>query len=396
MRFTSGVSDAVQAEQAVAHASASVLKQLGEDRCDLACLFASPIYRADWPEIIALVHERLHPSVLIGCSASGVIGADKELEWVPALSLVGASLPGVAYHPFVVHPDELEQSGPGGFWIDKVGASPEERPVFILLADAYTCDAGKLLTELNATYPHRPIVGGLVSGGHEPGEHLLFAGADVIREGAVGLAMTGNIELDTIVSQGCRPFGRSYVITKAEEHIVWELGGRPALDVLREALVGLSPSDQALAQQAIFAGVVINEMKVGFQPGDFVVRQLVGIDPPSGAIAVGEQMQVGQTIQFHLRDPEASQQDLRRLLEARGPAFQAAPPAGALFFNCTGRGKSFYGKAHQDTKTIRGFHATVPMGGFFCNGEIGPIGGTNWLHGYTASVGFFRPTRGAA
>lgn len=392
MRFTSGVSDSVQILHAVEEVCQDVLAQLAGAPCHLACLFASPSYRAHWTEALASLHERLKPSVLIGCSGSGVIGGEQEFESVPALSLVAAHLPEVRLFSFAVSPEELEVSSPGGFWVDKVGVAPSQQPVFILCADPYTCDPSNVLSELNTTYPRRPVVGGLASGGSEPGQHLLFHDTELLREGAVGVAMTGNVTMETIVSQGCRPIGRPIIITNAEDDIIWELGGRPSLEVLREVLMSLSPQDQGLAQRSVFVGVVIDEMKASFQPGDFLIRQLAGIDPPSGAIAVTEEVRVGQTVQFHLLDPGSAREELRRLLTERSPRFQAAPPAGALLFNCLGRGRSFYGVAHHDVRMIQTFSGKLPVGGFFCNGEIGPVGGINFLHGYTASVGLFRPS----
>jgi len=392
MKFTSGISNSVQIQKAIAEACEQILQQLTGARCDLACLFVSPSYRARWTEALELLHDRLSPAGLIGCSGSGVIGGNQEFEDVPALSLVAAHLPEVRLHPFAVSSEELEQSSPGGFWVDKIGVVAHDEPVFVLLVDPYTCEPSKLLSELNATFPKRPIIGGLVSGGNEPGEHLLFYDMEILQAGAVGLAMTGNIAMDTIISQGCRPIGRPAIITKAEDNIVWELGGRQALEVLREVLVRLPPADQELAQHSTFVGLVIDEMKSAFQPGDFLIRPMVGIDPPSGAIAVAEEVQVGQTLQFHLRDPGASREELRRRLAERRPLFHTTPPAGALLFNCLGRGKAFYRVPHHDVKTIRTFSANLPVGGFFCNGEIGPVGGTNFLHGYTASLGLFRPS----
>jgi len=392
MRFTSGISDAVTAQTAADTACRQVSEQLAGEPCHLACVFVSTIYRAAWPEILTAIHQHLKPTVLIGCSGSGIIGGEQEIEWVPAISIVGAHLPDVKLFPFAVTPDELEASTPGGFWVDKVGASPEAQPIFVLFADPLTCQPGKLLSELNATYRARPIIGGLVSGGNEPGEHLLFIDSAVHHDGAVGVAMTGNITMDTIVSQGCRPIGRPYVITKAEENIVWQLGGRQALAVLHEVLSGLSVDDRELAQQgSIVIGLVINEMRPAFASGDFLIRNLVGIDPGQGAIALAESVEVGQTLQFHLRDASASRQELRRLLVQRGETLQMSPPAGCLLFNCTGRGKSFYGTPHHDVKTIKTVSGKLPIGGFFCSGEIGPIGRTNFLHGYTASLGLFRP-----
>jgi small ligand-binding sensory domain FIST len=204
--------------------------------------------------------------------------------------------------------------------------------------------------------------------------------------------MTGNIAMDTVISQGCRPIGRPYVITKAEDNVVWQLGGRAALAVLHEVLSGLTPEDRELAQQgAVFVGLAADEMRQSFTAGDFLIRNIVGIDPDIGALVVGEQIHTGQTLQFQLRDSATSRQELRRLLQRVVQRTPALPPAGCLLFTCTGRGKSLYGMANQDVRTIQMISGKVPIGGFFCNGEIGPIGTTNFLHGYTASVGLFRP-----
>lgn len=392
MRFTSGISNAVNADAAAHAACQQVSEQLAGASCDFACLFASTIYRAEWPDLLERIHAQLKPRVLIGCSGSGVIGGEQELEWVPALSIVAAHLPDVRLFPFIVQPEELDAAGPGGFWIDKIGVSPEAQPIFILLADPYTCNPPQLIAQLNETYRGRPIVGGLISGGSEAGEHLIFMDTTVHREGAVGVAMSGNIAMDTVISQGCRPIGKSYVITKAEENVVRELGGRQALAVLHEVLSALSNDDRELAQRgSLFAGVVINEMRPTFHSGDFLIRNIIGIDPNIGAIAVADHVQVGQTLQFQLRDPSTSRQELRRLLQQIGQNPQALPPAGGLLFNCTGRGKSLYGIPHHDVKTIQTVSGKLPIGGFFCNGEIGPVGHTNFVHGYTASLGLFRP-----
>ncbi len=397
MRFAAGLSDSVNARVAAEAACQHVLEQLAGAPCHAAFLFVSSVYRADWSTLLGDIHARLQPEALIGCSAGGVIGGDQELEWVPALSIVGAHLPGVRLHPFAVGSDALELSGPGGFWIDTTGAAPNTAPSFLLFADPYTCDPAKLLQELNATYPHRPVMGGLVSGGNAAGEHALFSGQDVLHEGAVGLALTGNVAIDAIVSQGCRPVGRSYVVTKADGNAIEQLGGRGALAVLHEVLTALKPDDRILAQQgALFIGVVIDEMRHRFAPGDFLIRHLVGLDPATGALAMSDRAEVGQTVQFHLRDAHTSREELRKLLVRGGQVAGASPPAGALLFNCLGRGKALYGVAHHDARTIQTVNGRFPLGGFFCNGEIGPVGGINFLHGYTASLCLFRAAEGSA
>lgn len=389
MKFTCGVSHATGLSGAVDEACRQVTDALGERRCHLLFVFGSRSYRGNWEHAIRRLHERLQPAALLGATASGVIGGDQEFEGGPALSLLAAHLPDVRLRTFAAAPEMLERASPGGFWIDTIGAMPHEQPNFVLLADPLTCKLSDVLEQLNLTYPDRPIIGGLASGGREAGDHLLFVQQGVVSEGAVGVAMSGNIELEAIVAQSCRPIGRPLVVTSAEDNILLELAGRPALEMLHETLVSLSPMDQKLARSALVVGTVINEMKTRFACGDFLIRNLIGLDPSIGALAVSEELRIGQTLQFHLRDPKTSQQELRRQLAVR--SLGGTLPAGALMFNCLGRGKSFYGVAHHDARTVRTYSGAYPLGGFFANGEIGPLGGQNLVHSYTASLGLFRP-----
>ena len=397
MRFASGISDAVNAREALDAACGQALEPLAGLSCDLAFLFASTVYRTDWPDLVERLQDRLKPTVLIGCSGSGIIGGGKELEWVPGISLVAAHLPGVRLFPFTVTPDEIEVAGQGGFWIDKVGAAPHARPSFVAFIDPQTTNPTTFLAQINATYHQRPMIGGLVSGGSEAGERFLILDRQVRHEGVVGVAMTGNVVMHTVISQGCRPIGRPFVVTEAEDNIIWRLGGKQALVILHEVLSTLSSDDRDLAQRgSIFAGLAMHEARHAFASGDFLIRNIVGIDPDKGAIAIAEQVQVGQTLQFQLRDPATSRQELRRLLCQVDEAHAVVPPAGCLLFNCTGRGRSLYGIPHQDVKTIQVISGKLPIGGFFCSGEIGPVGGTNFVHGYTASLGLFRPLSAVA
>ncbi len=388
MQFASAISNADNPKNAVQEASDKVKAQLKGKPCHLVNVFLSASYRADWQELMEQIQATLQPEVLIGCCGGGIIGGNRELEWVPGVSIMGAHLPDVRLYPFHVSPEEMEEAEAGGFWIDKVGAAPDSNPYFIVFGDPLTMEPKDMVDDLNWTYQLRPIVGGLVSGGQEAGDHVMMLNGKVHYEGAVGVALTGNIVMDTVVSQGCRPIGRPYTITEADDNLVLQLAGRPAITVLHEALSKLAEDDQELAQQgSIFAGLVIHESRQRYASGDFLVRNIVGIDPDCGGIAIAEHTEVGQTLQFHLRDAKTSRAELRRLLKGT----HGYEPAGALLFNCLGRGKSLYGTANHDLRTMRHLVGDCPVAGFFCNGEIGPIGEVNFLHGYTASIGLFHP-----
>jgi len=394
MQFASSITQEKDPSAALRTLCEDVLKSLSHPPT-LALFFVSPSYNADWVELSKKLRGILGNPLLIGCSSSGVIGNDLEVEFLPAMSLVAAHLPGVTLHPFTVSPIELELSrGIGKRWSTRIGVSSKEFPSFIIIPEPFSCDAMKLLEDLNQDFKERPVIGGLASGAMEPGENFLFLNDEVIREGAVGVALTGNISLETIVSQGCRPVGERYIVTKVEENAILELKGKPSVDILGELFATLSSQDRALAQYSLFLGVVMDEMKSEFRRGDFLIRNVVGADPTTGALIVGDRLNVGQTVQFHLRDAKTSAEDLRTLLEERLPSFKSDPPRGMLLFSCQGRGRELYGKPHHDIRLIRSFAGESAIAGFFCNGEIGPVGGKTYLHGYTSSLGIFREKKG--
>ena len=368
-----------------------VVAQLGGRPCHLTVLFVSHRYRTDWAPILREIRHTLGNPVLIGCTAGGVLGRDEEVEGAAALSLAAASLPRVELHSFTVSPEDLAEARGPGWWIEQLGATPGAEPVGILLPEPFSCDVMTLIAALNVTYPKMPLVGGLASGAQRAGENQLFVNEEVRREGAIGVLLTGDVALQTIVSQGCRPVGRPYIVTGAEENIILELAGMPATEALRQLFAALPVQDRALAQHALFLGVVMHEQRAAFQRGDFLVRNLLGIDPDRGALAVGDRIQVGQTVQFQLRDAATARDDLGHLLGEQAQALTHPPAAGALLFSCLGRGQDLYGEPSYDTRTIQAAVGHRPLAGFFCNGEIGPVGGRNFVHGFTASLGLFRP-----
>ncbi|MBN1587545.1 MAG: FIST C-terminal domain-containing protein [Candidatus Omnitrophica bacterium] len=397
MQFASAIVPEANPKAAAETLSKQVLRELGGKPADLAFLFVSSLYEADWDELLDGLFHHLGKKVLIGCSGGGIIGPDKELEFTPAMSLVAAHLPGVQVHPFLITPKDLQgEEGepleqPPEFWIDRIGVRPEDEPIIVLLPNPFSCDVLSLLGEINRAYPKAPVIGGLASTTTQEEDPLLLFDTHVLGSGAVGVALTGNIKLETIVAQGCRPIGDSYVVTEAEENIIYQLGGKPSVEVLEQMYASLPQKDQELARQALFVGVVMNEYQSRFGRGDFLIRNLLGMDPEQNALAVGDRVEIGQTIQFHVRDADSSREDLEESLNQHKESIKQGPPQGGLIFSCMGRGRGLYGEAHYDIRTVRTAVGSVPLGGFFCNGEIGPVAGRNYVHGYTSSIGLFRP-----
>ncbi len=363
---------------------------------NLGLVFISSAFTSEYSRLLPLLMERLSVPVLIGCSGGGVIGTTimgetQELEAEPALSLTLAHLPGVDIKPFHVVAEELpDLDGPPDAWIDLLGVPPTPTPHFILLSGAFSSGINNLLQGLDFAYPGSVTIGGQASGGNLGNRVALFCNQRLCKEGTVGVALSGNIVLETIVAQGCRPIGQPYQVTKGERNIILELDEEPPLVVLRNLIASLSEKDRMLAQHSLYVGVAMDEFKLSLQQGDFLIRSILGVDPTAGALAIGDRVRPGQRLQFHLRDAEASAADLELLLEGYKKQQTTASAVGALMFSCVGRGEALYGKPHFDSELFHRYLNHIPLGGFFCNGEIGPIGSTTFLHGFTSVFGICR------
>lgn len=365
---------------------------------DLALVFISSAFASEYSRLMPLLREQLKARAIIGCSGGGIIGTNpgepaEEIEGEPALSLTLAQLPGVNIQSFHISGLELpDLDGPPDGWVEMLQVNPADNPQFILLADPFSSAINDLLEGLDYAYSGLPKVGGLAStvAGSPIG---LFCNYQLYREGTVGVALSGNILLETIVAQGCRPIGEPYRISDGERNIVIGLeqpnsgigSSRPPLELLRELIQTLNEKDRQLAQHSLFVGIARDEFKQTLNSGDFLIRQLLGVDPKAGAIAIGDRVRPGQRIQFHLRDANTSAEDLEMLLERYlNETNLSEPPVGALMFSCLGRGEGLYGEANFDSALFRSYLGNIPLSGFFCNGEIGPVGDTTFLHGYTS------------
>ncbi|MGH3970245.1 MAG: FIST signal transduction protein, partial [Mycobacterium sp.] len=240
---------------------------------------------------------------------------------------------------------------------------------------------------LNTDLPGTPVIGGVVSGGRGPGDTRLFRSRDVLTSGVVGVRLPG-MHAIPIVSQGCRPIGHPYIVTGAEDLVITELGGRAPLQRLREIVEGLPPDEQDLVSNGLQIGIVVDEHLAAPSQGDFLIRGLLGADSSTGAMEVGEVVEVGATVQFQVRDAVGADKDLRLAVE-RALAELPGRPVGALLFTCNGRGRRMFGVADHDASTITDLLGGIPLAGFFAAGEIGPIACRNALHGFTASMALF-------
>ncbi|KKJ01552.1 FIST signal transduction protein [Prochlorothrix hollandica] len=372
-------------------------------KADLGLVFVSSVFASEYPRVMALVAEKLSIPYVIGCGGGGIVGCDdgaavQEIEENPALSLCLAHLPGVDIDTFWVLDEDLpDLDSPPQAWIDCIGVEPQDNLYFILLSDPYSSRVDELLQGLDFAYPSAVKLGGLASGRPQRREGGLFFQNRYCSEGTVGLALRGNICLKTIVAQGCRPIGSVLRVTESERNILMQVEsedeGKPStttpLEALQSIVQTLDPDDRQLVQNSLFMGIACNPFQLELKPGDFLVRNLLGVDPRTGAIAVGDRVRPGQRIQFHLRDAHTSAEDLELLLQRYQQESGDLSPVGAVMFSCLGRGQHLYDQANFDSELFRRYLGEIPLGGFFCNGEIGPIGSNTYLHGYTSVFGIF-------
>ncbi|MBM4124088.1 MAG: hypothetical protein FJ246_03895 [Nitrospira sp.] len=375
--------DAAEAGRAVGLA---VRSQLGE-AADLAFLFFSSHYANQAETLCAALRSEFSSRILLGGTGEGVIAGAEEIEDAAAVTLWAARLPNTQLTPLRL----AFPQGADGFaikgWPESLGVKAE-RQTIILLADPFTTPIDEVLSFMADRCPGAAAIGGLVGGGQDLGDNRLLLNDEVYDGGLVGVALSGGVAVRTVVSQGCRPIGASYVVTKAEQNVIHELGGSSALDRLQAVFESLAGEERQIAHRALHLGVVIDEHREQFGRGDFLVRNLIGADRGSGSVAIGDRVQEGQTVQFHLRDAQSASEDLSLLLAA-DRAKHRKPPLGALLFSCCGRGQALFGRANHDITTVRDREGDIPIAGFFAQGEIGPVGGSNFLHGYTASLALF-------
>lgn len=357
-------------------------------------LFLSELSREKAAEVLSLLRKQLKIKTLIGCTCAGVIGSEAEVEKDPATTLILGNLPEAKISPFIVTQSTLEELHKAQDWYNYLSVFPNEQPKFILLPDPFSVDMNYFLAGLNAAYPGCPVMGGLASAATAPRENLLFINDETYDEGVVGIALVGGIDIKTIVSQGCRPFGENFIITKAEKNIIYKLAGRPFINVLEEVLQKATARDKMLAQDALLVGIAMDEYTHNFKRGDFIIRNLIGIDQDTGAGVIAEYVKPGQTIQFHVRDADTATEDLNELLNQQSSKLPNLKPKGALVFNCNGRGEHLFHEKDHDIKLIQKYLGPVPAAGFFCAGEIGPVGKSNFLHGFTSSIALFYSSTG--
>ena len=393
IRCAAHLSTAADPAEAVLECGEAIRSALGGP-ASLVFLFASPHHAERLGEIAASLISQLGTAQVLGCTAESIVGGGREIEAECALAVWAAVLPDASLSTFPLLFTRTAEGGAIEGWPDDALGEWPTGSALMLLGDPFSFPADVLAERLNEDRPGVPLIGGMASGGNTPGETRLVLGERVFSEGAVAVLLRGVTGLRSVVSQGCRPIGKPFIVTKTERNVLLELGGMPALSQLKKVFDELPNREKQLFQRGLHVGRVVSEYRESFEAGDFLVRNVLGIDPRNGSIVAGDFFRPGQTVQFHLRDHETADDDLKQLLRALAND-SGVEPAGALLFTCNGRGTHLFPQPDHDAQCVARALGPIPAAGFFAAGELGPVGDANFMHGFTASIAVFTDPRAA-
>jgi len=363
--------------------------QLSASRVSLGLVFMTPKFFPHAAQVLEILRVHAQIPLLVGCSSTGLITGAEEVEEEAGLALGLFHLPGADLLAHRFTQEKVEEAEGPDFWHAQTGVGQEQVNGWLVFADPFHLDCDSWLKHWNEAYARVPVLGGLASGELSEQRTQIYLNGEVYEDGGVAIAFRGEVALAGVISQGCTPIGETWTITRAERNLIHEIGNRPAYEVLVETFNSLSEAEQKKARGNLFVGLVINEYLEEFRRGDFLIRNLLGADPNSGCIAVGAFPRTGQTLQFQRRDAAAATEDLSALLESARKRLGGKAILGGCLCCCNGRGARLFGRASHDATAVQELLGPFGLAGFFCNGEIGPVGDRSFLHGYTASLALF-------
>jgi small ligand-binding sensory domain FIST len=365
--------------------------RLRASKVSLGLVFITPRYFGQAPQVLEIL--RIHGQIplLAGCSSGNLIAGGEELEDAEAgIAVALYALPGAELKACHFTQEDVEKAANNpGYWPQQTGVAASGTNGWLVFADPFRLDSEAWLDSWNAAYAPLPVLGGLASGDHTAQSTQVYLNGEVFEEGGVAISVAGAVELVGVISQGCTPIGETWTLTHVEGNLIHKIANRAAYEVLAETFNSMSTTDQRNSRGNLFVGLVMNEYLEEFHRGDFLVRNLIGVDPQTGTIAVGALPRPGQTVQFQRRDAAAATEDMAALLSRAREHLKDATIFGGCLCSCNGRGRGLFGTPNHDAKMIQDALGPMGLAGFFCNGEIGPVGKKNFLHGYTASLALF-------
>lgn len=363
--------------------------QLKAPQVSLGLVFMTPRFFPYARQVLELLRLHARIPLLMGCSSSSLVAGETELEDNPGLVLALYSLPGAKLTGIYFTQAQVEEAESHDYWHRLTGIKPSQSNGWLTFIDPFHLDSESWLRTWNENYPGSPVYGGLASGIFADQSTQVYLNGEVYDEGGVALSVGGDVKLTGVISQGCTPIGDTWTLTRVEQNLIHKIANRPAYEVLSETVNEMAPDEQKKVRGNLFIGLVVNEYLDDFHRGDFLVRNLLGGDPQTGVLAVGAMPRAGQTMQFQRRDAEAASEDMSELLACTAQQLSTATIYGGCLCCCNGRGRHLFGHSGHDAQMVQKQFGGIGLAGFFCNGEIGPVGQKNFLHGYTASLALF-------
>jgi len=363
--------------------------QLRAPQVSLGLVFMTPQFFPQAKQILETLRVHARIPLLAGCSSTALVVGDEEVEDNAGIVLALYSLPGAKLDGFYFTQAQVEESSGGASWRQETGVELEQTNGWLAFIDPFHLDSESWLRGWNEAYQNLPVYGGLASGVFADPSTQVYLNGEVYEEGGVAISVGGDVKLAGVISQGCTPIGETWTLTRVEQNLIHRIANRPAYEVLSETVGQMSTEDQRKVRGNLFIGLVVNEYLEDFHRGDFLVRNLIGGDPQTGVLAVGAMPRAGQTMQFQRRDAAAASEDMNELLARTHIQLGGATVYGGCLCCCNGRGKHLFGKSGHDAQLVQKQFGEIGLAGFFCNGEIGPVGEKNFLHGYTASLALF-------
>jgi len=367
----------------------SLRSQLVAPQVSLGLVFMSPRFFPRAKQVLEILRVHARIPLLAGCSSQSLIVGDHEVEQNAGLTLGLYALPGAQLKAVHFTQEQVEEANGPGYWQMETEVEAGWTNGWLAFLDPFHLDSETWLRTWNEAYAPQPVLGGLASGDFSEQATQVYLNGEVYDEGGVGIAVGGDVRLMGVTSQGCTPIGETWTLTKVEQNVIHQIGNRPAYEVLAETFNQLTPEQQKTARGNLFIWLVVNEYLEDFHRGDFLIRNLLSADPRSGSIAVGALPRLGQTIQFQRRSAEAATEDMEVLLARARKQLGDTPIYGGCLCSCNGRGQNLFQRPNHDAQMVQQRLGPMGLAGFFCNGEIGPVGEKSFLHGYTASLALF-------
>jgi small ligand-binding sensory domain FIST len=392
MEFAHGISgtwDQEYDEGRIAAWAGQLRQKLLAPQVSLGLLFVTPDYLSRASSLLELLRLHARIPLLVGCSSQGMIQGEREIEETSGFVLGLYHLPGGQLRGFHFSQADVDQAQTPDYWTNRTGISAEDSQGWLVFLDPFHLDSESWLDQWNLAYGSKPVVGGLAVGLPRVPETAVFLDGEVYEEGIVAVSFAGEVGLHAVVSQGCTPIGETWTITRAEQNLIRMIGNRQAYQVLKDTYNHLPPKDQEKTRGNLLVGLVINEYLEDYQRGDFLIRNVLGADPATGSLAVGAWPRTGQTVQFQRRDAEAATEDLSLMLQNTKQQLADKTIYGGCLCVCSGRGWRMFGEPSHDARLIQHHLGPLTLTGFFCNGEIGPVGDRSFIHGFTSSLALF-------